>query len=160
VDASQSKRPAALITLAFCLLLLALGGFAGAYGMLMDPSGAGMGLPLSLLENTPVTDYLLPGLFLLIVYGIAPLATVYGLWTLPAWPRLQALNPARRAHWAWRAAVALGIILILWIALEFLLWGYIFVLQPIFGVLGVVILALCYTPAVQAYAAMRDVTGM
>ncbi len=71
MDASQSKRPAALITLAFCLLLLTLGGFAGAYGMLMDSKRRGHGASLSLLENTPVSDYLLPGLFLLVVFGIA-----------------------------------------------------------------------------------------
>lgn len=153
--ASRRRRPGALLTLLACLLVLALGGLSGAYGMLTDPSGAGMGLPPGLLDKTPVRDYTLPGLFLLVAYGLAPLAAIYGLWTLAEWPWLQKLNPWRGMHWAWSLTVALGVILILWIALEFLLWSYIFFLQPTMGVLGVLMLGLCYVPGVQEYAQMR-----
>ncbi len=144
MDTIRRKRPAALIGLLLCLAFLALGGLAGAYGLLADPSGAGMGVSLDLLAQTPVRDFTLPGLFLLVVYGLAPLATIYGLWALPEWGR----------KWAWRAAVGLGVVLILWVALEFWLWGwaYFSVWEPIMGVLGVLILALAVAPAVRAYA--------
>ncbi|HEX9615617.1 MAG TPA: hypothetical protein VGA55_08915, partial [Bacteroidota bacterium] len=63
------KHPPAyeLILRSASLTLLVFTGIAGVLGGLLlmaDPSGATLGLATSLLEDTPFTDYLVPGILL------------------------------------------------------------------------------------------------
>ena len=117
------------------LILLGLGGLAGGAAMLMDPIGAGMGLSPDMLEGLPIPDFILPGLFLIIVMGITPLVIAYGLW--------------KRLPWAWAAAVVQGVVLVLWIGLQILLWGAPNGIQILYLVWGMVIVALCFAPGVK-----------
>ena len=55
------------------LAMQGLSGLAGGYGLIADPSGEAVGLRLAWLDQTPFSDYLLPGLILLIVLGAFPL---------------------------------------------------------------------------------------
>lgn len=52
------------------LLINGIGALYGSYGLISDPSGEKMQLPLSLLENSPFRNYLLPGIILLIVNSL------------------------------------------------------------------------------------------
>ena len=90
--------------------------------MLIDPSGQAMGLPPELLDGLPISNFILPGLFLIVVMGISPMVITYSLWKcLP---------------WAWMASLALGIILVLWICLQIYLWGDPVIIQYIYLVWG------------------------
>jgi hypothetical protein len=42
----------------------------GGFGLISDPSGTKMNVPLELLKNSPFTNYLIPGLVLLIGIGV------------------------------------------------------------------------------------------
>jgi len=42
----------------------------GGFGLVSDPSGSKMNVPLELLKNSLFTNYLIPGLVLLIVIGV------------------------------------------------------------------------------------------
>ncbi len=42
----------------------------GGIGLVSDPSGAKMNVPLELLKNSPFANYLIPGLVLLLVIGV------------------------------------------------------------------------------------------
>jgi len=44
-----------------------IGAIPAGYNMLTDTSGQGLGMSTSLLENSPLDSFLLPGLFLLLV---------------------------------------------------------------------------------------------
>jgi len=59
--------------LLFLLLFLGMSALVGGSGLVADPSGAAIGLPLDLLRGSPFGDYLVPGLVLLIVLGAGPL---------------------------------------------------------------------------------------
>ncbi len=118
------------------LVLLGLGGLGGGAVMLADPTGAEMGLSLAMLENLPIADFTLPGLFLIGVMGVAPLVIAFGLW--------------RRMPWAWAAALIQGIVLILWIGLQILLWGAPMPIQVLYLAWGAVIVALCLVPGLRA----------
>ena len=107
-----------------------LSGIAGGFGLMADPTGASLRIPLEWLEGSPFTDYLLPGIVLFFVLGVIPLGVVYGLWKGKTWSRL--------------AAVAVGAALCIWIAVEIAVIGYQTEppLQLIYGIVGIAILLL------------------
>ena len=53
----------------FLLLFNGIGAFYGSFKFITDPSGASMGMSLLLLEHSPFTNYLIPGIILLIANG-------------------------------------------------------------------------------------------
>ena len=135
----QQIRPTAVYLLTGAILVQGLSGVAGGIGLVLDPSGQSLGIPSSWLAGSPFADYLIPGLILLVVLGIVPLAVLYGLWT--------------RQYWGWLGALLVGLALLIWIGVEILIIGY----QPqpplqlIYGVLGVVIVVLTLAPRVREY---------
>ena len=118
------------------LILLCLGGLGGGAVMLADPSGAEMGLSPTMLEGLPISDFVLPGLFLIGVMGAAPLVIAFGLW--------------KHLPWAWAAALTQGIVLVLWIGLQIVLWGAPMAIQVLYLVWGAAIAALCFVPGLRA----------
>ncbi len=107
-----------------------LSGVAGGFGMVSDPSGGRLGLPLEWLRGSSFPDYLVPGVVLLGVLGVVPLIVTYGLWTGRSWSDVGAL--------------LVGIALLVWLAVEIAVIGYKPdpPLQLVFGVLGVTIVLL------------------
>jgi hypothetical protein len=65
------------------LLFLSFGAIYGGLYLVIDPSGISLGLPISLIDNTPFTDYLIPGMILFVMIGLLPLSiaalTVFGV---------------------------------------------------------------------------------
>lgn len=129
-------------------------GFASAFGLLLSPSGTGMGLSLDLLENTPVGDFTMVGLFFFAFYGMLPAVSTYGLLTKKRWHWTDTINRWTGQHWAWTGSAAVGVILVLWIVVEIMLVGVLsgigFALQVGMTALGVWILALAMLPSVRS----------
>ncbi len=129
-------------------------GFASAFGLLLSPSGSGMGLPLDLLDNTPLGDFTLVGLFFAAFYGVLPTLATYGLLTQKRWRWTDVINRWTGQHWAWTASALLGVVLLLWIAIEIILLGFLSgiggVLQVLMAALGVWILVLAFRPSVRS----------
>jgi hypothetical protein len=71
-----------------------------------------------LLPLLPVPDFVLPGLFLLLVMGLAPLILAFGLLARPNWPWADALARWSGHYWAWTGTLALGIVLLNWLAVQ------------------------------------------
>ncbi|MFN2202744.1 MAG: hypothetical protein ACK2UO_16220 [Caldilineaceae bacterium] len=149
------NRPATLFVLLALLIFLGAGGLVGGASMLSDPSGQGLGLPPDLLDPVPIDDYLLPGIFLLTIMGVCPLFAAYGAWALPRWGLLQRLNPWPDFHWSWSWSRIIAAVLILFIGLEFLLWGNASPLQPILLAVGLGMLVMCGYPSIRRYMRMR-----
>ena len=154
MDATTRSRPVTVYVLLALLVVLGLWGLVGGIGMLMDPSGEGMGLDVSLLTSVPVNDFLIPGLILLTVFGVLPLLAAYGMWAFSNWALLQRLNPWPDYHWSWSWARVIGVLLLLWIVLEFLMWGNASPLQPTFLALSFAILIMSEYGSVKRYAAI------
>lgn len=111
--------------------------------MLYSPSGHAIGaetiLP-HLTEQLPfIADFTLVGLFLLVVYGLAPIGLAYGLWI--------------KNRLAWRFTLVLGFTEIAWIATEVILFydlGFFF-FYPIIAGMGTVTVTLCLIPSVRRF---------
>lgn len=103
---------------------IALGAIPAGYGYLSDTSGVSMGASLELLKNSPLTSFLIPGLFLLLVNGFGNLAGAF--------------ISFRKNKFAGKAGLLLGIILCLWLIIQVYWIGLISFMQPMFLVIGII----------------------
>ena len=125
------------------LVLLVLQGIGGTFGGFMlttDPTGESLQVPPGLLEGSPFEDYLVPGVILLVLFGIVPFVVAVGL--------------AFRQAWAWFAAFAIGCGLVIFEIVEVWAVGYNFQ-QPLWGTVGAVIALVSLAPSVQRYGGLR-----
>lgn len=137
------RRPFAFYLLLFFLLFLAFGGLYGGIAMLLDPSGQTLAMG-DLLPLLPVSSFVLPGLFLLVVMGVAPIFLVYAMLV---WPK------GNGRYRAWISTIALSLVLAIWLAVQGLLIGFQWPIQYVTAVNGLVILLLALTPGVRQYCA-------
>lgn len=151
---SRRRRPLSVIVLLAGLVILGLAGIGGGVGFLLDPTGGIWQVSTGMLSGLPVHNFILPGLFLLIVMGIVPLFIAYGLWRRPVWRRTRLLRRwAPRPASVWTGAVAISIILLMWLGLEFVLFGDVAII-PIYIamlILGIVMLGLTFVPSTRQY---------
>jgi hypothetical protein len=112
------------IILSVLQMFVGITAILGGFGLVSDPSGAGMEVPLKLLENSLFTNYLIPGVVLLIVIGVGNvlggIATFY-----------------RHRHFG-NIAIFLGGSLVLYILIEIGIIGLLNFSQPLYFILGVV----------------------
>ncbi|MFN2236830.1 MAG: DUF2127 domain-containing protein [Anaerolineales bacterium] len=118
------------VTKNLLVILFVFLSLSGLFGILflIDPSGDLVGMPLSHLDNLPIDTFFLPGLYLLIVYGIGSAVIAYGL--------------LRQLFWAPIAGLLLGLVLIGWVIGQIILWGEPAMLQYLYLSVGVAIFLL------------------
>jgi hypothetical protein len=91
-----------VITLAL-LGVLALGGLAGGVALLTDPTGGRLGLTVETLPGwLLIENYTLPGIALIVLFGVVPIAAAVLL--------------VRRRAIGWTLTTALGLLLVFWTA--------------------------------------------
>ena len=100
----------------------ALGAIPVGFMLLTDPTGAGVGFPSGWIEATPFGSYLVPGLYLFAMNGVAMLV-------------LAALS-IQRHRWAPGLTVALGAGLVIWIAVQVVVMPETSALQAAYGAIG------------------------
>jgi|AntRauTorcE11898_2_1112593.scaffolds.fasta_scaffold00347_13 hypothetical protein len=97
-------RPLSHWALLAALGQLAARAFAGGTALLVDPSGGLVNASPAPLAATPVDDFRLPGIALVVAFGICPVLAGYGLHMRRPWGRV--------------AAAAVGVALAVWIGVE------------------------------------------
>jgi hypothetical protein len=132
----MERRPAGVWMLLVLLVIQGVGGLAGGLALAIKPDGSVMQMPVSYLDGSPFSDFLVPGLILLLVLGVVPLVAAVGLWL--------------RRRWAWYAAFAVGCGLIIWILVEITIIPFNW-LQPAFGAIGVLIFAIAVLKSVRRF---------
>jgi hypothetical protein len=85
-------------------VFLGIGALFGGGAFILGPDGHLLGMPTTLLAGSPFASFLLPGIVLFTLIGIAPL--------------LAAAMTLRRQAFAPIAAVAVGLTLIGWVSVE------------------------------------------
>jgi len=89
------------------LLFNGTGALYGGISLITNPSGSGIGLDISLLEHTPFSNFLIPGIILVCVNGILSYATL-----------ILILYGYRRVHFF---LLLQGVLLTGWIIIQLLL---------------------------------------
>jgi hypothetical protein len=149
--ACNSMMPRAVLALGACMIFLAAGGLVGGIALVVDPSGAMLGLPASFLHRLPVATYLLPGWFILLVYGVVPLIIVYRFRRRAKHVLDRGRGLGEMRSWLWVSAVLLSVVLIVWMLVQLALIGLRMPLQVVMLVLGLVMLALALSPSTRRY---------
>jgi len=119
-------RPIEIYAVSAIMIFFSVLAFPTGYLFITDPTGASMGIEFAIQYLPVIHDFLPVGIFLLTVYGVAPLIIVYGLLTARSW--------------AWTAGVGFGAVAVLWILLQvFTMYqmGFIF-FQPLIAGLGLI----------------------
>ena len=112
---SKTAKNIHLILLGF----LGLSAFGGGATLIISPSGKLLGgLPLSLLENSPFDNFLIPGIILFLVLGVFPLFIVFALIKKPVSIFAERFNLFSDMHWAWTFSIYIAFALIIWIQVE------------------------------------------
>lgn len=112
---SKTARNIHLILLTF----LGLSAIGGGGALIISPSGELLGgLPLSILGNSPFTNFLIPGIILFLVLGIFPIFIIWALIKKPVVPLADCFNLFKDMHWAWTFSIYIAFALIIWIQVE------------------------------------------
>lgn len=129
----------------------AIGAIYGGINLINDPSGDSIKLPITLLEGTVFSNYLIPGIILFLLLGFFPLFLIFPLIFKPDWPIINSLNIYKSYHWAWTYTLYTSIILIIWIDVQIMILGTGSIIQGAYGLLGVFILIITLTPGARRY---------
>ena len=108
-------------------LVLSVGALAGGAALMIGPRGQIIPLAVSALQGSPFDTYFVPGMILFGVIGIGPLLAAGLVWL--------------RHRWAPLATILVGIVLLIWLAVEIAIIGYSDnpPLQPVYLLLGATI---------------------
>lgn len=110
------------------LLLNGIGAFIGGIPMVMHPDGSANGIDLKYLEYSPFTDFLIPGIILLLCIGVFSLLVC--IWLL--------FNLRHHSWWV----IGQGIMLTVWIQVQMIMLREVNVLHIIFGSIGLALIFL------------------
>lgn len=136
------KRSVSNVALITLLMVLAIGAIPSGLSLIIDPTGAGIGLPLSTLEFSPFQHFLVPGLFLFLILGLLPVLIIYGLISRKQLAWFCRFNPDKNEHWALSYSLYMGLILILWISVQLMLGVTHDILHFVYTLLGILIVIL------------------
>ncbi|MGA7370982.1 MAG: DUF2127 domain-containing protein [Nitrososphaeraceae archaeon] len=90
-------------------IISAVFGFWGGIPLLIDPSGRILELETNLIASLPIKNFVLPGIWLLVVYGCGCSIAAYGLWNLK--------------RWGWLLAIFISLTWIAWVSFELYMWS-------------------------------------
>jgi hypothetical protein len=111
------------ILLGIIQIFIGIGALPAGIAMIIDPSGKKLGMSLEMLLNSPFSNFLIPGIVLLVVNGIGSL--------------LGGVVSLLRYRFAGEIAAGLGIFLMMWIVAQ-VWWLGIHWLHFLYLILGLV----------------------
>lgn len=147
---SSQTRPRAVTAISNLLLVLGVGAVGGGAAMTFGV-GDGAVLPDEYLDAIPfVNSWVVPGLVLMIGFGVASLVVAYGVLQQPRWYWTRQIERATGHHWSWIATIAIGVGHVIWIGLELILIPFSW-LMPTFGLIGLALALLPLTRPVREH---------
>lgn len=155
VKIESGRRPFACKLLIFLQVVLGIGAVFGGLGLVIDPSGELIKMPISILDYSPFSNFLIPGIILLVMLGILPLVVSYGLIRKTPWKLADKLNLFSEKHWTWAYSLFIGFILIIWITIQMYLIKQIIAAHVVYIFLGLLIQATTLLPSVQDYYSVK-----
>ena len=136
----------------FLLAFLGISALGGGGTLIISPSGKLLGgLPLSILQNSPFYNFLIPGIILCWVLGIFPCLVVYSLIKRPTNKLAESLNFFKDMYWAWSFSIYVAFALIIWIQVETIFVQGVGWLQTFYLLYGIPLIFVALLPQVRNF---------
>lgn len=148
---AKRPRPFTVWLLAVLMFFLGIGALTSGPMLFAAPDGHLLQWTPAMLERTPFTSYVIPGIILFALVGVYQVVAGFSMLRLPGWGWPDRLNPYKRYHWAWSASWAMGIILLIWVIAETAMIGLRSLLQPLVAAWGVAEVVLTLLPTTLHY---------
>lgn len=135
---------------------LGVGALGGGGILLISPSGKLMGMPLSMLDHSPFSSFLVPAIILFLVLGVAPLVLIVALWNKPASKFAEQLNYITDMHWSWTFSIYLAFALIIWIQMQLVFLQAVHWLHTVYMFYAIVMIICALLPGVRKLYKRND----
>jgi len=135
--------------LIFLLIFLGLGAIFGGGILIVSPSGKIFGMPLSMLENSPFNNFLVPGICLFVILGIVPIGLSVALIKKPEYKFAELFNFYSDIYWAWTYCIFVAFALIIWIQIEMTFLRAVHWSHSLYMFLAIAILFVALLPEVR-----------
>ena len=146
----RQTRPRNVVWIGTLLLALGIGAVGGGWAMTFGV-GDGTMLPDEYLDALPlVNSWVIPGLGLILGFGVGSLVAAFGVLQRPHWNRASGIERATGYHWSWIATIVIGAGQVIWIGLEFIFIPFSW-LMPTFGLIGLALALLPLTGSAREH---------
>jgi len=135
--------------LIFILGFLGFGALGGGGVLIISPSGELIGMPLSIIQNSPFVNFLIPGIILFTLLGIQPVVLMYASIKKPKWRLPEFFNVFNDMYWAWSYSVYTGLGLIIWIQTEMIIMKSVHWSQSLYMGIAILLLFVTLLPRVR-----------
>jgi hypothetical protein len=152
----RNRKPFTAILLIIILIFQSISALFGGFELIIDPTGQLLQMPLSSLQDSPLNNFLIPGICLFVLLGLFPAFTVYCLLFRPKNKWINTLNIYKDKHAGWTYALYTGLMLIIWITVQIAIVGYGQFIQTLYASLGIIITLLSLLPKVMEYYYKED----
>ncbi len=142
---------AARNVLIILLLFLGAGAMGGGALLIISPSGKLLGgLPLSILDHSPFSNFFIPGIILFVVLGLSPCLLAMALIKRPESKIAEYFNFYKDMYWGWTYCIYVAFALIIWIQVETIFIQSAGWLQTFYMLYAIPILFVALLPQVRA----------
>lgn len=144
------------VVLVFLMLIHDVNAIYGGIQMILNPGFTPMDLNPTVFGNGPFMDFLLPGIFLFILFGLFPMLATFGLFYRFMNPWVDYVNIFHDQYFGWTYSMYTGAMLVFWILIQLLTVGYTHYSQVLYAFLGVFIVLVGATPSTIKYYQLLD----
>jgi len=128
------------------LAFLSLGAFFGGLFLIIKPDGSFFDMPVEILQNSPFTNFLIPGIILILCFGILPIYNIYSIIKRPDNHFFRKINLIYDYHFSWTLSVYIGIALIIWINVQTLFFNSVEIIHTFYSFYGILIVCVSLLP--------------
>ena len=133
----------------FLLGFLALGALGGGFTLIISPNGKLIGMPLSMLAQSPFNNFLVPGIILFVVLGVFPALLIVGLIKKTASNLAEQFNFFTDIHWTWTYSIYIAFALIIWLQVQMIFLNAVGWLHTFYMFLAITIIYVGLLPQVR-----------
>ncbi len=131
------------------LVFLGAGALFGGSILCIAPDGSLIGMPLSILGHSPFKNFLIPGVILFVLLGIAPVLLAIALVKQPVSNFAERINIFKDMQWPWSFCIYVSVVLIGWIQIQMVLLSAVHWLHTCYMFLSILIIIVTLLPGMR-----------
>ncbi|MNO45815.1 hypothetical protein D3C76_360920 [compost metagenome] len=145
------EAPFAVKLLILLHAALGLGAIFGGGALIVDPTGEMLGMPIDMMKVDIFPNFLIPGIILLIVLGIGPLAVMVELVLQRGCKFGEKLNALKPMHWSWTFSLYTAFGLLIWIMVQMYILETVAIVHLVYVGWALAIQIVTLLPSVREY---------